>query len=206
MAIARISSGEIYSTHEEINRVAAPLQVGSFNLPAEVAAKAVGLPMPMQQEGAEFLLENLDAEAVSMAEKDGYVYRRAGCYVPPREKDGPCHFCTNDLTSGHVSAELSEADLKAYSTPHHVLAGDLHFVFSGLIIKGLVLKDGLQAVVYVQAGEWIRLNQTILNWPIFPAGVPVTAVSYFDRQPNPDTNNYDMDLHPEVEVLPEMIY
>ncbi len=206
MAIARLSTGEIYTTYEEINKIVKPMQVGGFNLAEEVSASVSELPMPVQQEGAEYLLKALDQEAVAMTEREGFVYRRVGCYVPPEETGGICYFSTRHESDPGLEEEMSESDLKAYLTPHHVLASDLHFVFSGLITKGLLLEDGRQAVVYAQAGDWIRLNQTILNWPIFPSDGPVVAISYFDRSPNPETNDYDMDLHPEVEVLPTMLF
>ena len=206
MAIARVSTGEVYASYEGINQVVAPLQVGTFDLSAEAKSKLAELPMPLDDDGVKFLFDSLDSDAIAMVENEGFVYRRAGCLMPPQEDRGLGQFVLNDLQGTAVAMEMSAEDLKAYATPHYVLAGDIHCVFTGMISKGLVMEDGRQAVVYVQAGEWIRLNQTILNWPIFAADAPGSAVSYFDRKPSPETNNYDMDIHPEVEVLPEMVF
>src|SRR5262249_48711468 len=90
--------------------------------------------------------------------------------------------------------------LLGHRQPHVQPVNDWHFVMSGSIIKGLQLEDGLQGVLYVQAGEWICLTPKAVNWVITSSGQPTLGISYF---PQPVGSFSQVD-HPEVTVLPTM--
>ena len=202
MAIARLSTGEVYAKYSDINELVSPVQVGGFSLPESFEQKVNSLSMPLTREGADYILTNLDPNAETMMNNAGFSFsfRRVGCYVPPETRGGKCSFTILQENMEEVAtAEMTEADLGVYLTPHNVHVNDWHFTFSGAIVKGLQLEGDLQAVVYVTPGEWIRLAPTALNWPIFAFGAPVIGVSYYDREPNAE-GGFDMDLHPDHPV------
>jgi len=152
------------------------------------------------------VLRLLDRKVVDMVAKEGFTYRRVGNVVPSPKQDGSFAFVTRDEHSPGDAPPIARSpkEIADYLIPHHVQVNDWHFVFSGGIIKGLQLKGDLQGVVYCGAGEWIRLNPSILNWPIFPYGQATVAVSCFDR---PFAGGpFKMDLHREVPVKPGMTY
>ena len=208
MAIARLSSGEVYANYSDINDLVKPLQVGRFAFSAVVEQKVNALTKPLTREGADYILGAFDPEAESMMKDAGFDFkvRRLGCYVPPEKRGGDCSFTTlkDDQSAAEVES-MTEDDVNAYLTPHHVQVNDWHFTFSGAIIKGIQLQGDLQAVVYVTPGEWISIAPTVLNWPIFAFGSPVIGLSYYDREPNAD-GDYDMELHPENKVMDSMLF
>lgn len=208
MAIARFSTGEVYASYSDINRLVAPVQVGRFSFPESLEQKVNELMMPLTREGADLIFDNLDPNAETMMKKAGFdfSYRRVGCYVPPKTRGGECSFTLlqDDREEG-VTAKMTEADLGAYLTPHNVHVNDWHFTYSGTIVKGLQLERDRQAVVYVTPGEWIRLASTALNWPIFAFGTPVIGLSYYDLEPNGE-GGFEMDLHPDHPILETMTF
>ena len=206
MALLRLSNGRIYTGITTINTIVAPLQIGTFEYPQNVRKAVAGFQHPLAQRDAMFILESLDPKAVDMVISAGFTHRRVGNVVPSRADDGSFAFVQRDESSpGDAPArERSPQEIREYLIPHYVQVNDWHFVFSGAIVKGLVIRPDLQGVVYCEPGEWIRLNPKLLNWPIFPYGEPTAAVSYFDRPF--EVGPFKMDLHPEVEVLPGMNY
>src|SRR5580658_1477933 len=206
MALLRLSNARVYTTIDEINELVSPLQVGTFNLPEAARGAVARFKHPLSKEDAMTVLRLLDPKVVDMVTREGFTFRRVGNVVPSPKQDGSFAFVTRDENSPGEAAPIARSpkEIADYLIPHHVLVNDWHFVFSGGIIKGVHLKDGLQGVVYCQAGDWIRLNPTILNWPIFPYGEATVAVSYFDR---PFAGGpFKMDLHKEVEVQPGMTF
>ena len=206
MAIARLSTGEVYANYSHINELVKPVKVGRFSLPEDVKEKINVLSKPLTREGADFILNNLDPNTETMMKNAGFSFsfRRVGCYVPPETRGGKCSFSIlQDDMEEAATAEMTEADLGVYLTPHNVHVNDWHFTFSGTIVKGLQLAGDLQAVVYVTPGEWIRLAPTALNWPIFAFGAPVIGVSYYDREPNAE-GGFNMDLHADHPIREAM--
>jgi|SRR5665213_490682 len=206
MALLRLSNGRVYNTHEEINALVAPLRIGRFNLPDSSREIVSRFKQPLSQEDAMTVLRLLDPKVVDMVTKEGFTFRRVGNVVPLPKQDGSFAFVTRDENSAGDAPPIARSpkEIADYLVPHYVQVNDWHFVFTGAIIKGLRLKEGLQGMVYCQAGDWIRLNPTILNWPIFPYGEATVAVSYFDRAFA--GGPFQMDLHKEVQVKPEMTY
>jgi len=206
MALLRLSTGRVYTTVEAINRIVEPLQIGTFEYPRSVREEVARFRHPLSKPDAMFILKSLDPKAIEMVTRAGFTYRRVGNVVPSPEEDGSFSFVQRDESSPGDAPPLARTpkEVSDYLVPHHVQVNDWHFVFTGAIIKGLRISDDLQGVVYCQAGEWIRLNPSLLNWPIFPYGEPTAAVSYFDR---PFAGGpFKMDLKPEVKVLPGMTY
>jgi hypothetical protein len=206
MALLRLSSGRVYTTVDTINPIIASMQVGTFDYPQSVAERVAKFKHPLSKGDAMFILESLDKKAIDMLNKAGFTYRRVGNVVPSPTEDGSFGFITWSEKSAADSqpAARSPKEISDYLIPHHVQVNDWHFVFTGAIIKGLRIRDDLQGVVYVQAGEWIRLNPSLLNWPIFPYGEATAAVSCFDR--SFDGGPFQMDLKPEVKVMPGMTF
>ena len=205
MAFLRLSDGRIYTTFEDINRFVAPLEVGSFDLAPDVRKKVAGFAQPMSQADALYVLDNFPKEAFDWSEKEGYVHRRVGAVIPSPKEDGTFLMALRDRNTPeqvepYVLSALVIAD---YLTPHHVLVNDVHFVYSGAIVKGVWLSEELQGVVYCPAGEWIRLGPKILNWPIFPWGEATVAVSCFDL---PCEAPFELDLKPDVAIKPTMMF
>lgn len=203
MALLRLSDGRVYTAIEDINRLAGGITVGKFRVTQDTLDKVVGFSHPLSHDDAMYLISKFDPEDRKMVEAEGFTYRRVGNVVPV---SGGGFSFVQRYEGGDPSDEpmtMPPEAIKAYLTPHFVHVNDWHFVFSGSIIKGVKLSEDLQGVVYAQAGEWIRLNPTILNWPIFPFGTPTAAISYFDRPMDPP---FSMELHPEVSVLPQSLY
>jgi hypothetical protein len=204
MPILRLSNGRVYTTADTINPAVAPLQVGTFDYPPAVRAKVAKFSHPLSKSDAMFILNSLDPKAIDMVVGAGFTYRRVGNVVPSANEDGSFSFLQWSEKSPADAKPLARTskEISDYLIPHHVQVNDWHFVFSGAIIKGVRIRDDLQGVVYCQAGEWIRLGPTLLNWPIFPYGEPTCAVSYFDR--TFEDGPFKMDLKPDVRVLPGM--
>ncbi len=206
MALLRLSNARVYTTIDEINEIVAPLRIGTFDLPETASNRIAGFSQPLSKPDAMTVLKLLDSKVVDMTAKEGFTYRRVGNVVPSPKQDGSFAFVTRDENSPGDAPPIARSpkEIADYLIPHYVQVNDWHFVFSGGIIKGLQLKGDLQGVVYCGAGEWIRLNPTILNWPIFPYGQATVAVSYFDR---PFSGGpFKMELHREVQVKPGMTY
>jgi hypothetical protein len=206
MALLRLSNARVYLKIDEINELIAPLKIGTFNLPDAARAKVGAFPQPLSKQDAMTVLQLLDPKVVEMVTREGFSHRRVGNVVPSPSQDGSFGFVTRDENSPGDAPPIARSpkEIADYLIPHYVQVNDWHFVFSGGIVKGVQLKGDLQGVVYCGAGEWIRLNPTILNWPIFPYGQATVAVSYFDR---PFAGGpFKMDLHKEVQVKPGMTY
>jgi hypothetical protein len=206
MALLRLSNSRVHTSLSEINELVAPLQIGAFDLPASTRETVSRFKHPISKEDAMTVLRLLDPKVPAMVAKEGFTHRRVGNVVPSTGQDGSFAFVTRDENSAGDAAPIARSpkEIADYLIPHHVLVNDWHFVFSGGIIKGVQLKGDLQGVVYCQAGDWIRLNPSILNWPIFPYGEPTVAVSYFDRSFS--GGPFKMDLHKEVPVKAGMTY
>ena len=204
MAIARLSTGEVYTDYSDINKIVNPVQVGRFSLSEEVKQGVSNLNMPITKDGADYIFANFDPDAENLMKNEGFDFaiRKLGCYIPPVTRGGEnVHFQGLMKAAGEIATdEMKEADLTAYLTPHNIHVNDWHFTFSGTIVKGIQLEGDKQAVVYVTPGEWIRLAPTVLNWPIFAFGVPVMAISYYDREVNKE-GWFDMDLHPDHPIF-----
>jgi hypothetical protein len=85
VAIARLSTGEIYADYADINEAIGPVQVGSFDLSDEVREKVRSLQMPLTADAARYIISNLGDDAREQMRERGYSYevRRVGCFVPP---------------------------------------------------------------------------------------------------------------------------
>jgi hypothetical protein len=164
------------------------------------------LQMPLTADASRYIISHLGDDVREQMKERGYSYevRRVGCFIPPTTRGGKCSFSlVMEGSTDVIVDKLVEEELSKYVTPHNAIVHDWHCVFAGVIIKGMQLEDGRQAVVYVTPGEWIRLFPTVLSWPIFPFGKPVLAVSHYDRQLN-ELGWFDMELFPEHKVLDTM--
>lgn len=204
MAILRLSNGEVITGYSEINELIVPvgMEVGRFTYPDTLEAKVKAMVKPLNQDGAEFMFNELSANVDSVV-KDldfSYNYRRAGVFIPAKEQGGKSAFSmAGDDQMQVASAEMTPADLANYMAPHILRANNLHFSFAGAFIKGMQLEGDLQAMIYVLAGEWQRLDPNILSWVIFPNGEPVVGLSFFDQKP--DANGaHKTDVFPDTVI------
>jgi hypothetical protein len=202
MALLRLSTGQVYTTIRDISSRIGTTRIGVFDYPESFRRTVAQLQVPLTDEGAEVLTRNLDPKAVAWATGEGLTFRRLGCIIPPSGSAKEFVFAFGKAGSDSAPTQMSEAQLSAYTTPHRVLANDWHFVMRGGIIKGLQLDGGLQAVLYVQPGEWIRLNPKVVNWPVFPVGEPSIGISFFDRE----WGTFGQETHSDVKVHPDMAY
>jgi hypothetical protein len=203
MALLRVTDGRVLTAIDDINAVVKPMEIGRFPFDDALRQRVNALPQPLSAQDAKSIVTLLDPSVRNKLKAEGYVSWRLGNVLA---EDGGSyafhqHFETGESGAGKKSAQ----EMKEYLTPHYVLVNDIHFVFTGAIIKGVQLDSGLQAVCYVEAGEWIRLGPTILNWPIFPSGEAITGLSFFD-QPAVPGKPWKMDLRPDVKVQPTMLF
>ena len=210
MAILRVSNSEVYATYSDINKITAPvgMEVGRFSYPESLQGKVAEMAIPLTQEGADFMFSDLSSSVEGMVRDAGfgYSYRRAAAYVPPKERGGTCSVSmAGDNQPGVSTAEMSESDLRPYAVPHRLRARNWHFSFASAFVKGIQLADDLQAMIYVTAGEWQRLDPNCLAWVIYPYGEPVIGLSFFDRKPNAE-GGFDMDLIPDNPIQETMKY
>ena len=89
-----------------------------------------------------------------------------------------------DDQSGVAAMDVTRADIDNYMAPHILRENNLHFAFTGAFVKGMQLKGDLQAMIYVTADEWQRLDPNILTWVIFAYGEPVVGLSFFGSKPD----------------------
>jgi hypothetical protein len=202
MAILRLSTGQVYTTIEDISSRIGSTRVGTFAYPESFRSAVAKLPVPLTKEGVDLLTSKLDPAAVALPAKEGLTHRRLGCIIPPTGGRSEFIFAFGASEKDATPAQMTPEQLSAYTTPHRVLANDWHFVMRGGIIKGLQLAGGQQAVLYVQPGEWIRLNPQVVNWPIFPVGEPTIGISFFDQE----WGTFGQETHADVKVRPEMLF
>lgn len=208
MAVLRLSSGELYMSHADINEIIAPvgMTIGSFSYPEALRAKVESMAKPLDKEGIDLLFGELADSVEGVLDQRGfdYSFRRAAVYVPPAEKGGSSVFSM--ALAGQeeaASAEMPEEGLAAYRAPHTLKAHNFHFSFASGFIKGLQLADDLQAVVYTTDGEWMHLDPTCFNWVIFPNGEPVVGLSFFDQLPDAE-GQFETEVKPDHPVLETM--
>lgn len=208
MAILRVSNGSVYATYEDINALTAPMgmEVGSFPYPEAHKTKWASQPRPLTQGALDFALGELSANVEGMVKEAGfkYEYRRVGCFVPARTHGEASGFSFGgDDKPGVASIEISGQDIANYMAPHIVRVNNWHFCLSGAFIKGLQLTEDLQAVIYVTAGEYQRIDPTVQNWVIFPLGEPSSGLSFFECEPNTD-GVHETDPLPDLQILETM--
>ena len=189
MAVLRLSTGEVITGYSEINELIVPagMEVGSFAYPDSLQAKVAAMAKPLDQEGADLMFGELSSSVESVVKNldFNFSYRRAAVYVPPKESGGTGNFSlAGDDQSGVAAMDVTRADIDNYMAPHILRENNLHFAFTGAFVKGMQLKGDLQAMIYVTAGEWQRLDPNILTWVIFAYGEPVVGLSFFGSKPD----------------------
>jgi len=202
MALLRLSDGRVYTTLEDISRHIGSTRVGSFEYPEPFRKKVASLTLPLTEEGANYIFENLDSKVVSLLRIEGLVHRTIGCVIPPTKEGGGFVFAFGASGKDTSPQKKTAAEVKAYLTPHAVQVTDWHLCMSGAFVKGLQLEGDLQGVLYVQPGEWIRLNASVKNWPVFPLGQATVGVSFFDKQPG----TFGQIDYPELKIKPEVLF
>ena len=203
MALLRVSDGRVFTAIDDINAIVKPMEIGRFPFDEALRERVNALSQPLSPEDARMIVNFLDPSVRKKLKSEGYISWRLGNILA--EDNGNYalhqHFESGEAGAGKKSAQ----EMKEYLTPHYVLVNDIHFVFTGAIIKGVHLENGLQAVCYVAAGESISLAPSILNWPVFPSGQAITGLSFFDQTASPG-RPWKMELHPEVQVQPTMLF
>ncbi|WP_434694913.1 hypothetical protein J3P89_16275 [Pseudomonas sp. Z1-14] len=200
MAILRMFNGDVYADIDSINRIIGPMEIGQFNVDSAFLREVRSWSSPIRQDQAERVLKSLDADTEAALVGGGFDHRRVGNLVA--NDNGGFSMCVRFLGGDADApvAELSKETIQNYLTPHHLLVNNIHFLFAGLIAKGLQLKNGQQCVVYLSPGEYMRLNHEVFNWPIFSQGAGTVAVSCYDLP----VEEHKFDLHPELTVPTEM--
>ena len=189
MAVLRLSTGEVIIGYSEINELIVPagMEVGRFAYPESLEARVKAMAKPLTGEGAELVFGELSSnvEGVVKGLDFNYSYRRAGVFVPPDEQGKSSFSMAGDNNPEQVvCAEMTSSDLDNYKAPHILRANNLHFAYAGSFVKGMQLEGDLQAMIYITAGEWQRLDSSILTWVVFSIGEPVLGLSYFDAMPD----------------------
>ena len=205
MAILRLSTGKIFTDYARLNKIIAPVEVDSFSLSEEAKNAVIEKTRTLNRESADFLLETLGDGELERMKTGGLDVKcnRVATYSPAQTEGGPCSFAMIFGDQQEAVAFSAEGDvLAAYLVPHMFLAYDWHYCFEGSMIKGLQVNDDLQACLYITAGEWMRLDPAVMNWPVFPNS-NVVGVSFFDRLPN-ENGGYDMEHAPEHPILESM--
>lgn len=210
MAVLRLSTGEVVVGYSEINELIAPagMEVGRFVYPDSLENKVKAMAKPLTNDGAELAFGELSSNVEGVV-KDlnfNYSYRRAAVYVPPKEQGGTGNFSlSGDDQSGVASMDVTASDMDNYMAPHILRVVNLHFAFTGAFVKGMQLEGDLQAMIYVTAGEWQRLDPNILAWVIFSCGEPVVGLSFFGDKP--DANGlHETDVMADHPILDTMKY
>jgi hypothetical protein len=200
MALLRLSNGRVYVTIEDISPRIGTVRIGRFDYPDSLRRDVESLPMPLTEEGIEFVTSNLDPQAVGLAASECIVHRRIGCVIPPKKDGDPFAFAFGKTAADFTHRTGAEEDVRNNLMPHVQDAVDWHFLMSGSIVKGLELGGGLQGVLYMQAGEWICLNPKAVNWVITPMGQPTIGISYFNKE----VGSFKQINYPDVAILPDM--
>jgi hypothetical protein len=179
MALLRLEDGRIFTTLADINAQLAPMQIGAFPFDAAMQARVEEMAKPVSKESAEEIVAMLDEATRARFAEEGLASWRLGNVIDEGDDQFGFYLFYENGESG--TGQQSGAAMRDYKTPHRDDVEDIHFVFSGAIIKGAVLESGVQGVVYVQAGEWIKVGSKAINWPVFPAGQSTIGLSFFNR-------------------------
>lgn len=202
MALLRLSNGRVYTTRDDIAGRIGSTRIGSFTYPDAFRNEVAKLPLPLTEEGVNYIIGQLDPKAVKLPNDEGLTFRTIGCVIPPDKEGEEFVFAFGHTAKDTSPEKKTPKELKAYLTPHAVQVTDWHFCMSGAFVKGLQLDGDLQGVLYVQPGEWIRLNANVKNWPVFPYGQATIGVSFFDKQPG----TFGQIEYPELKIKSEMLY
>ena len=189
MAILRLSNGEVYVTYQDINKIIAPagMTVGQFPYPEALEAKVAEMSKPLTKESLDLVFGEMASSVEGILKDANYSYAacRGAVYVPPETKGGNCAFSMAFAGMEEpMNAEMNESDTSDFKLPHVLRTDNWHFAFASAFVKGMQLEGDLQAMIYVTAGEWQRLDSNILTWVIFTFGEPVVGLSYFVDEPN----------------------
>ena len=210
MAILRLSNGKVYATYEDINNFIAPagMTVGPFSYPEALQAKVAEMPKPLTKESLELIFGELSSSAEGMMKDANYSYAssRAAAYLPPKTEGGKCTMSMAfDGSTDAMTVEIDESDLDDYKLPHVMRTNNWHFAFASTMAKGIQLADGVQCMIYITAGEWMRLDPTCFNWVLFPSGGWVVGLSYFEDAPNAE-GQWETEVTPDHVVSETMKY
>jgi hypothetical protein len=201
MALLRLSDGRVFTAIEDINAQLSPMKIGAFGFSEAERTQVDAMDKPLSTESAKAIVAMLDPELRASLAAEGLGSWRLGNVV--ENADGSFGFYlwyeNGETGTGQQSAE----DMRQYRNPHRDDVEDIHFVFSGSIIKGAQLDNGLQGVVYVQEGEWIRVGSKAVNWPVFPAGKSTIGLSFFSK-PATSTLKSGRESFPDLEILAGM--
>ncbi len=208
MAILRLSNGEVYVTYKDINKIIAPagMTVGRFPYPEALEAKVAEMSKPLTKESLDLVFGEMASSVEGILKDANYSYAacRGAVYVPPETKGGKCAFSMALAGMEEpMNAEMNESDTSDYKLPHVLRTDNWHFAFASAFVKGMQLEGDLQAVIYVTAGEWQRLDSNILTWVIFTFGEPVVGLSYFADEPNAQ-GKWETDVAPDHVILDTM--
>jgi hypothetical protein len=180
MAIARLKSGRTFVTYDGINRLIAPAKVGPFAIPPEVATIVSEASRSITDGPA--LLHAFDIALGEDIRLQGLLFGRVTSVAA--ERPGPADAYGRRLSIyPEIPAEVLSREFQRSTLPHFTHATELHHVVLGAMIMGLELPNEEQAIVYVGAGETLRLVDSVQHWPYDPADGSHTVVSYFDQFP-----------------------
>lgn len=199
MALLRLSNGTVYTTHEDIAPLIGAMTIGYFDYPEDAKRKIAKIALPPTEEEERLIFDSVDPKALKALETEGIRHRRLGVIAAPKN-DGAGFFLAfgPSIKEAHISDKADMSKLRVHANS----VNECHFVMSGAITKGIELGDGLQGVLYLLPGEWMRLNDKCVVWSIVSYGEPTVGVSYFDQPPG----TFETKDFPEVEIKPEMSF
>lgn len=201
MAILRLSDGRILTSFEGINRMIAPMVVGAFDGADDMLQLAQSMPQPLSQDDALAIFGAIPASQTQAVADAGLSYSRVAAAIP--NADGSATFVSRTMDSPAETATptLSEEQMRVYRVPHHVMAREWHFVFTGAVVKGVYISNELQGVVYCPAGNWMQLDSRVISWVMLPRDEATIAAGFFDT---PCDTGFEMRVREDIEVLPAM--
>lgn len=176
MALLRFSDGRVYCAAKDINPVIAPMTLGTFPVGEKTLERLAATKMPPSRDAATFFVEAIGPAQRQWLESEGFISWRVGSAFETGDSAFGAyhHFQNGDSGGRNFTGEQRPI-------PHTMEVDDIHFVFSGAVVKGFELENGLQGVIYVQAGEWLRVGPEVLCWPVLVSGQPTIAVSFYSK-------------------------
>jgi hypothetical protein len=162
MAVLRTEDGRTFVGRDAVNDLIAPTRLDSIGVPPGMAPLLA--PPSLTPAQTDTLLAHADPSLEAERERAGWPAALAQVFYPG------------------MPSELEEL-LAGFGPPHTNPVDEIHHVVDGAVVFGLVLDDGMQALVVVQPGDALRIHAGTEHWSTLTDDHRVKVILYLSQPP-----------------------
>jgi 1,2-dihydroxy-3-keto-5-methylthiopentene dioxygenase len=161
MAHLKLQDGSTYTELSDIRQKLAPLSIELSHWPIEKTEKVGAL---------------LQADTLSDQQKEDLLKELDNRFLEQKAKYG---YQTRDLVVLHAQVPKLEEMLKIFDKCHKHSDDEVRYIVDGSGIFGFCMPDGSQALLTVEAEEYIRVPADTEHWFVLDNKRRIKAVRYF---------------------------